>query len=161
MKGLSVRQPWAHMIVRGSKRIENRTWGTEYRGEIAIHASKGCSRQEHADAVEFVTGSSLGAIIPRRGSMPLGAIVGVVTIIDCLEPWRTVDAVEIAFRASLGRPALPDLSWWDHAQYGWVLDEVRPLVHPITCSGALRLWQLPIAVEQAIAKQLNSHKPNS
>jgi hypothetical protein len=40
MKALSVKQPWANMIVEGEKTIETRTWSTEYRGEILIVSSK-------------------------------------------------------------------------------------------------------------------------
>ena len=36
---LSVRQPWASLIVSGFKSVENRSWKTDYRGTIAIHAS--------------------------------------------------------------------------------------------------------------------------
>jgi hypothetical protein len=37
MKVISIRQPWAELIVRGKKDIENRTWNTCYRGPLAIH----------------------------------------------------------------------------------------------------------------------------
>jgi hypothetical protein len=40
MKILSVRQPWAALIVSGHKDIENRTWSTRYRGPVLIHASQ-------------------------------------------------------------------------------------------------------------------------
>jgi hypothetical protein len=40
LKALSVRQPWAWLIVQGYKPYENRTWNTKTRGEILIHASK-------------------------------------------------------------------------------------------------------------------------
>ena len=39
MKALSVRQPWAHLIVTGIKRVENRFWETPYRGPLLIHAA--------------------------------------------------------------------------------------------------------------------------
>ena len=42
MKCLSVRQPWANAIFDGTptlKDVENRTWKTDYRGPLAIHAS--------------------------------------------------------------------------------------------------------------------------
>jgi len=38
---LSVRQPWAWLIVNGHKDVENRTWSTQHRGDILIHASAG------------------------------------------------------------------------------------------------------------------------
>ncbi|WP_245839042.1 ASCH domain-containing protein [Yersinia kristensenii] len=39
MKALSIRQPWAWLIVNGYKDIENRTWNTKCRGPVLIHAS--------------------------------------------------------------------------------------------------------------------------
>lgn len=40
MKALSIRQPWATLILRGGKDIENRVWRTKQRGTVLIHASK-------------------------------------------------------------------------------------------------------------------------
>jgi len=39
MKTLSIRQPFASLICRGIKTIENRSWDTKYRGKLLIHAS--------------------------------------------------------------------------------------------------------------------------
>ena len=39
MKTLSIRQPFASLICRGIKTIENRSWDTTYRGKLLIHAS--------------------------------------------------------------------------------------------------------------------------
>jgi len=38
VKILSICQPWAHAIVFMTKRIENRSWSTPYRGPLLIHA---------------------------------------------------------------------------------------------------------------------------
>jgi len=40
MKALSVKQPWANMIVAGEKTIETRTWMTSYRGQLLIVSSR-------------------------------------------------------------------------------------------------------------------------
>ncbi len=40
MKALSIKQPWANMIVDGLKTIETRTWSTSYRGTLLIVSSK-------------------------------------------------------------------------------------------------------------------------
>ncbi len=40
MQALSVRQPWAWLIVAGYKDVENRGWATKYRGRILIHAGR-------------------------------------------------------------------------------------------------------------------------
>ncbi|RCJ19276.1 hypothetical protein A6770_31970 [Nostoc minutum NIES-26] len=53
MKALSVRQPWAWAIIYASKDIENRGWPIYYRGDILIHAAKGCTKKEYQQAWEF------------------------------------------------------------------------------------------------------------
>ncbi len=40
MKAISIKEPWASMIMNGKKVIETRTWKTKYRGEILLCASK-------------------------------------------------------------------------------------------------------------------------
>jgi hypothetical protein len=40
MRALTILQPWAEMIARGVKRIENRTWRTSHRGPLTTHAGK-------------------------------------------------------------------------------------------------------------------------
>ncbi|MFC1686163.1 ASCH domain-containing protein [Nanoarchaeota archaeon] len=40
MKALSLKQPWAELVVSGRKKIELRKWNTKFRGEFLIHASK-------------------------------------------------------------------------------------------------------------------------
>jgi len=49
MKILSIRQPWEYSITRGSKNIENRSWPTNYRGPVLIHASLKIDKQPCAD----------------------------------------------------------------------------------------------------------------
>lgn len=39
MKALSVRQPWAHLIMIGEKEYEFRSWKTDYRGDLLICSS--------------------------------------------------------------------------------------------------------------------------
>lgn len=39
MKALTIRQPWADAIAHQMKRVENRTWKTNYRGLVLIHAA--------------------------------------------------------------------------------------------------------------------------
>lgn len=41
MKALSLTQPWASLIAIGAKRVETRSWSTNHRGPVAIHAAKG------------------------------------------------------------------------------------------------------------------------
>ena len=54
MKALSIRQPWAWLIVHGSKRVENRSRRTHYRGPVLIHASAGMTIREYHEATNFL-----------------------------------------------------------------------------------------------------------
>jgi hypothetical protein len=38
MNGLSIRQPWAWLIVNGHKDVENRSWHTDFRGRVYVQA---------------------------------------------------------------------------------------------------------------------------
>ena len=52
MKALSIRQPWAWLILNAGKDIENRSWYTSVRGRVLIHASKGMTLAEYEDAID-------------------------------------------------------------------------------------------------------------
>ncbi|EPA7489326.1 ASCH domain-containing protein [Yersinia enterocolitica] len=94
MKAISIRQPWAWLIINGLKDIENRTWCTTYRGPVLIHASSRVpTKAECAEAQKILT-DNFGINTPRVPEphyFALGGIVGGVTITDCVEtsdsPW--------------------------------------------------------------------------
>ena len=79
MKALSIRQPWAELIVRGLQDVENRTWRAHHRGPLLIHATQGADEAWYGD---------FG--IPEDA--PRGALVGVVDVINCTRqrtnPWH-------------------------------------------------------------------------
>lgn len=89
MKALSIRQPWAWLIVNGHKDIENRSWPTRIRGPVLIHAAKGMTGAEYNDAYHLAL--EMGITIPRFNELERGGIVGVATITgcsdNCLSPW--------------------------------------------------------------------------
>ena len=66
-KCLSLKQPYAELIVSGKKTIELRTWNTKFRGEFLIHASKkvdkeACERNK-IDPKSLITGAIIGKAI--------------------------------------------------------------------------------------------------
>jgi hypothetical protein len=72
LKIISIRQPWAHLIVSGSKNIENRVWPTSYRGPVLIHASLNVEREAYLSH----------KLDPKR--LPRGGVIGVAEIVDCV-----------------------------------------------------------------------------
>lgn len=81
---LSVRQPWAWLIVNGHKDIENRDWWTSRRGSILIHASKGMAMDEYYDCQHFASLIDKNIHIPLPEKLERGGIIGAVDLVDCV-----------------------------------------------------------------------------
>lgn len=90
---LSVRQPWAWLIVEGLKNIENRSWSTKFRGLIWVHASKGMTPDEFEACRAFVGRIAPALQFPMWETLESerGGIVGAVEIVGCTRvstsPW--------------------------------------------------------------------------
>ena len=121
MKALSIRQPYAWLIVNGIKDVENRTWRTGYRGPVLIHAGKTYPKGEHAD--DFDAYEHQGFPADRDGM--LGGIVGIATITGC-----------VTHSAS---------RWWI-GPVGFTLANARPLPALIPCKGELGFFDVPADV---------------
>lgn len=118
MKALSIRQPWAWLIVHGGKDVENRTWQTQIRGRFLVHASQGMSRQEYFEAAEFAR--SRGVTLPAFDALVRGGIIGSVELYDC---------------------ALYSPSPWYMGEVAWALRDPMPL--PFTpMKGRLRFFNV-------------------
>lgn len=74
MKTLTIKQPWATLIIQGDKRFEFRSWKTSYRGDLLIHAGKGIDKEAMKRLKKY---------IPE--DMPLGKIIGKVKLVDCIK----------------------------------------------------------------------------
>src|SRR5438128_12301732 len=81
LRVLSRRQPWAWLVVNGYKDIENRSWRTNHRGPLLIHASSTLTdfTPEKLDEIE----RKHGVRVPKDAET--GGIVGVVDVVDCVE----------------------------------------------------------------------------
>lgn len=91
MKALSIRQPWAWLILNAGKDIENRDWPTRFRGRILVHASKGMTGAEYESGIYTAMKANPGWPLPASASLERGGIVGSVEIVDCVtesdSPW--------------------------------------------------------------------------
>jgi hypothetical protein len=110
MKILTVRQPWASLIVAGIKDVENRSWRTTYRGRLGIHAAMRFD-QDALDAYGHLLDDDL----------PLGALVGSVTLTDCITDSRS--------------------EWAEPGQWHWILTDAKKRVRPKPMTERLGLWQ--------------------
>ena len=117
MKALSLKQPFAELVVSGKKTIELRTWNTKFRGEFLIHASKVPDK----DAMKQFGFSHL----------PCGGIVGKATLVDVTQYH---DEKEHAQDKHLH---LAHSAWGSH---GFILERPKKLPF-MPCLGALGFWE--------------------
>jgi hypothetical protein len=115
LRALSIRQPWAWLIVNSAKDIENRSWRTRLRGALLIHASS--SLDGYAERVKQVERKH-GISVPSE--LETGGIVGVVDVIDCVETHKS--------------------KWFEKGNFGWVLANPRRLKFR-RCKGAVGLFR--------------------
>ena len=80
LRALSLRQPWAWLVVNGYKAIENRSWRTNHRGPLLIHASSNMQTFE-ADAADVLRDHEVRVSEDVKTS----GIVGVVDVVDRLK----------------------------------------------------------------------------
>ncbi len=81
MKGLTLWQPWASLTGQGNYH-ETRSWATQYRGPIAIHAAlKKPHRHDFSPRTLQVIDHMLGD--SWRSTLPLGAILALAQLTDC------------------------------------------------------------------------------
>lgn len=129
MKALTICQPYAHLIVRGEKLVENREWPTRYRGPLVIHAGKSRAWLEPEDMQDFANAGD---------PLVFGAAVGVARLVDCLH----IDRIHRGDYDAV----YPWLRTHNHTNgtWCWVLADVRRF-DPVPWSGAQGLWDFPDA----------------
>lgn len=161
MRGLSLTQPWATLVAIGAKKIETRSWGTPYRGLVAIQAAKAYPADARAFALDSLATSRLIAgmthlHLPYRhdfpDDLPRGCIVAVAGLVDCRYTGAQGQLVASwPFDVSVEERAFGDFT---RGRFGWLLDDIRPLGEPIPCRGALGLWEVPAEVAALIDTQI-------
>jgi hypothetical protein len=139
MKALSIRQPWAWLIIRPDiigdesraaavksgeiKTIENRSRRCLKRERIFIHASAGITRAEYADAADWLQ-ETFGTTfnLPAFEKLECGGIVGSADITDCIAE---------------------SCNHWFVGPFGWVLANARPETFK-PCKGALNFFEVEL-----------------
>lgn len=118
-KVLSIKQPWAWLIVNGYKNIENRTWNTNYRGTLYIHAGKNIDKIGY----EKISENFKDIELPKYESLELGGIIGICELIDVIPPNSHYE------------------SRWYEGNYGFVLKNAKTITF-IPSKGKLGLYNL-------------------
>lgn len=168
METLSVKQPWASLIVCGAKDVENRTWTTPYRGRLLIHASGDPYLWPDDDALpesySEILNAHLGpdadlSDLPAQLSSYHGLCLNVADHYGLLDQFYTFEESELPKRADQFGPALDTHQivgevtlvdvvknhpspWAEPGQFHFVLE--KPIQYDNTIKnvrGKLRIWQ--------------------
>jgi hypothetical protein len=125
---LSIRQPWAELILQGRKTIELRTWETDYRGLLWLHAGQ---------AADLGLDRSFGVSDPPRG-----AFVGRITLED-------ISPIDL-FRWEGWRGQHLDSGRYQPGLFAWHLSSAERLRQPVPAPGKLKLFTVDDALSQRL-----------
>ena len=127
MKVLTIKQPWATLIMQGDKRFEFRSWQTKYRGDLLIHAGKGIDKEAMKRLVKYLL-----------DEIPLGKILGKVTLVDCIR--MCPEFKEMLLKENSDIYTKSSFS----ENFGWQVEDVQVFDEPIEAKGHLSLWEYDI-----------------
>jgi len=140
---LTVDPIWAWAIMWANKRIENRSWTTEYRGPVWVHAGATQRASKYEDAAVTIRAHirRTPLMIPSPARLPLSQVLGLMMLegsevapfeVSRCEPWE--NASERGGGPSGSRPL----------NHGWRISVLHRLERPITrLTGQLGFWKLP------------------
>lgn len=128
MKVLSIKEPFASLISLGIKKIETRSWKTNYRGEIYIHASLTKNK------IEEERKEKLLKLLPNNYEFKEGYIICKGYLKDCiLMDDKFLDEIKNDETEYLcGR--------YEKGRYAWVISDVKLLNKAIPAKGKLGIW---------------------
>lgn len=138
---LSMHQPWASLLVHGFKRAEGRTWRSQHRGRLWIHAASKASEDHEVEMLEQTYRSiyeAQGVPMPPMPSecsgYPTSALLGCVDFEDCFTKEQYTEVLR-------SNPSMPQEEN-DSEFIFWCL-RPRRLAVPLKMGGEHKIWRLP------------------
>ena len=124
MKVLSIKEPWASLIMNGTKKIETRSWKTKYRGEIYIHASLSKAKITKSEVYELI----------KDMNFKCGYIICKCNLVDCI--YMTDEYVN---DMKINHYEEYICGHYEVGRYAWIVEDVK-VIEPIEAKGKLGLW---------------------
>lgn len=139
---LTLHRPWAALVFLAGKDVENRSWHTNYRGPLLIHAGKTWDHDALPLAGNILhTGMRAGGWISTNPDHHPPGILGVVDLLDVVRDHTS--------------------PWAAYGQWHWVLARPRMFPEAIPCAGRQQLWRYPESsrVAELVAAALDEEAP--
>ncbi|MBT1702931.1 hypothetical protein [Chryseosolibacter indicus] len=141
MRVVSIKQPFAYLLAKGFKLNETRSFNTNYRGEIYIHASQ---KVDFHDLELININDHFKRCISDRSLLVQGAIIGKFTITDSVATERFITNYKEASNSK-------DKLWLSPQErafgnylpnrFAWIGKDHKMLSNPIKCRGQLGIWR--------------------
>lgn len=155
MKAITLWQPWASLLACGAKKYETRSWATNYRGPIGIHAAKKTfDTDPYFDRELYVFADALGLTdIYSFDTLPHGCIIAVTKLAGChkmvLHGGRGLSSTSpgwLETDAGVYEPTDQELLFgdWTPGRYAWEFKDMTMLPKPIPAKGKQGLWNWDI-----------------
>ena len=128
MKVLSIKEPFATLIKNKKKYIETRSWKTNYRGELYIHASISKIRKDVKDRVELMN-------LVSGYEMGYGNILCKCELVDCI--YMTEEYIDYIKNNEYEQYIC---GYYEVGRYAWILKDIEPLDEIIPAKGKLGIW---------------------
>lgn len=127
MKVITIREPYASLIEDGIKQIETRSWKTNYRGKLLIHAGKSKVTKSILD------NEKLMALVKNK-NFNYGKIICECELVDCIY----MDAKFIKKIMKNHQEFI--CGEYKIGRYAWILKNIKVLDKEILAKGKLGLW---------------------
>ena len=200
LRALTIRQPWASLIAHRAKTVETRSRPTSYRGPVLIHAGASADTWNELDAPSLASergtidavlrafdlirpdGSWFSPFVDRDAidlgpdlSLPLGAVVAVANLVDCVPIVRDHEmaSAPFAFENFEGDVFALDAGQYEHVRRGegpfgdyrpgrfaLLLADVARLPEPVPARGQQAVpWRVPADLAAKVREQLTGVAP--
>lgn len=124
MKVLSIKEPWASLIMNNIKKIETRSWKTNYRGELFIHASLSTKNDLNSEVQDLIKNMKLNN----------GYIICKCKLVDCV--YMTEEFIDNIKNNNHTEYICGD---YQIGRYAWILDDIE-VIELIEAKGKLGIW---------------------
>ena len=128
MKVLSIKEPFASLIKNKKKYIETRSWKTNYRGELYIHASLSKVKKEDINNPKLLS-------LLENIEYKYGHIICNCNLVDCI--YMNEDYIENIKNNNYEEYICGN---YKVGRYAWILENIVPLKTPIYAKGKLNIW---------------------
>ena len=127
MKVLSIKEPFASLIAQSLKKIETRSFKTNYRGELYIHASMTKHKMDNERKTKILS------LLPKDYELKEGNIICKVNLKDCIY-------MDEEFINNIKKDKLEYLCGrYEVGRYAWIISDVK-VINEIPAKGKLGIW---------------------